>query len=106
MPSTCPRTERLVNNPGYDSYSKVASVFAGDELGKSVADPLKKLSADKALSSELAARKAFVAIESALGKTTPAQKPLAVKALQDFSKKYPNTPTGEKAAGLAKELGN
>jgi hypothetical protein len=89
----------------YDSYSRVASVFAGDELGKSVAEPVKKLAANKTVSSELAARKGFAPIESTLGKATPAQKPLAIKALQDFSKKYSNTPTGDKAAAFAKELG-
>jgi peroxiredoxin len=89
----------------YDNYSKVASVFAGDDLGKSVADPVKKLSADKSVSNELAARKGFATIEANLGKSTPAQKAQAVKALQDFAKKFPNTPTGDKAAALAKELG-
>jgi peroxiredoxin len=90
----------------YDSYSKVASVFAGDELGKSVAEPLKTLTANKTVTSELAARKAFVAIESGLSQTTPMQKPMAIKALQDFARKYPKTPTGDRAAALATELGN
>jgi hypothetical protein len=89
----------------YDNYSKVASVFTGDELGKSVAEPIKKLTMNKAVSNELAARKGFAVIEANLGKSTPAQKPLAVKALQDLSKKYPDTPTGDKAAAFAKELG-
>jgi hypothetical protein len=89
----------------YDGYSKVASVFAGDELGKSVAEPIKKLAMNKEVSNELAARKGFAVLEATLGKSTPAQKLPAVKAFQDLVKKYPNTPTGDKAAAFAKELG-
>src|SRR5262249_17953226 len=90
----------------YDCYAKVSAVFAGDELAKSVAEPMKKLAADKAVGSELAARRAFAPIEAGLGQATPAQKPLAIKALQDFAKRYPGTPTADKAAALAKELSN
>lgn len=89
----------------YDAYARVARVFAGDELGKSVAGPLQKLAANPAVRRELAARKAFASLESALANTAPAQTPLAIKALQDFAKKYPNTPTSNQAADLARELG-
>jgi hypothetical protein len=89
----------------YDLYAKVAAVFASDPLGKSVAEPMKKLAADKSLAAELAARKAFSQYYTTVGKMTPAQKSFAVKFCQDTAKKHSGTPTGEKAAALAKELG-
>lgn len=89
----------------YDLYAKVATVFAGDALGKSVAEPLKKLTGNKAVSAELAARKAYSAIDATLSKTPAAQKAAAVKFCQDIAKKYAGTPTAEKAAALAKEIG-
>lgn len=89
----------------YDLYAKIAAVFATDPLGKSVAEPMKKLGADKSLAAELAARKAFSQFYTTVGKMTAAQKPFAVKFCQDAAKKHAGTPTGEKAAALAKELG-
>lgn len=89
----------------YDLYSKVATVFAGDELGKSVAEPLKKLTATKPVSADLAARKSFAPFAAMTGKATPAQKPAALKFCQDAAKKYSGTPTGDKADSLAAELG-
>jgi len=88
----------------YDLYARIASVFAGDELAKSVADPQKKLSTNKAVSAELAARKAFAPFTAMAGKATPALKPQAAKLCQDVAKKYSGTPTGDKAATLADEL--
>jgi hypothetical protein len=88
----------------YDLYSRVAAVFAGTALGKSVEGPLKKLSANKTVSGDLAARKAFNALKGSLSRLTPAQKQLAVKHCRDITKKYPNTPTGDQAAELLKEL--
>ena len=58
----------------YDLYTDVATAFAGDELGKSVAAPLKKLAKDKAVVAELAARKAFAQYLTAAGKLPPQQK--------------------------------
>jgi len=89
----------------YDLYTKIATVFAGEPLGKSVAEPLKKLTANKAVSAELAARKAYSIIDATLSKTPAAQKAAAVKFCQDIAKKYAGTPTAEKAAALAKEIG-
>ncbi|HKM56399.1 MAG TPA: hypothetical protein VJY33_23540 [Isosphaeraceae bacterium] len=89
----------------YDLYSKVTTTFIGAELAKSVADPLKKLAANKAVSTELAARKAFSVFLAGEGKLTPAQKPLGAKTCQDIAKKYAGTPTGDKASALADELG-
>lgn len=88
----------------YDLFSRVAAVFSGTPLGVSAEGPLKRLSANKTVSSELAARKAFNPLKDSLSKLTPAQKPAAVKRCKDISRKYPNTPTGDQAAELLKEL--
>jgi thiol-disulfide isomerase/thioredoxin len=94
------------DNPvkSYDLYAKITAVFAGDELAKSVADPLKKLGANKTVSAELAARKAFAQFTALTGKATPAFKPQALKLCQDVAKKHAGTPTGDKAGALADEL--
>jgi hypothetical protein len=88
----------------YDLFSRVAAVFAGTALGNSAQVPLKKLSVNKKVSSELAARKAFNALKASLTRLTPARKQLAVKHCRDITRKYPNTPTGDQAAELLKEL--
>ncbi len=88
----------------YDLYSRVASVFAGTDLGKSAAEPLKKLSTQKTVTTELAARKAFGALKANFARLTSAQKSLLVKPCQDIVKKYPNTPTSNQVAELLKEL--
>jgi peroxiredoxin len=88
----------------YDLYTDVATAFTGDELGKSVAAPLKKLAKDKAVVAELAARKAFAQYLSTAGKLPQQQKATAVKMLQDIAKKHPGTPTADRAMDLMKEL--
>jgi hypothetical protein len=89
----------------YDLYGKVALVFAGDELGKSVAEPLKKLAADKAVQQELAARKVMAQTESQILQMPAAQKKQAAQLYLGIAKKFAGTPTGDRAAALAKELG-
>jgi hypothetical protein len=88
----------------YDLYNKIATTFPGDELAKSVAEPLRKLAGNKAVAAELAARKALTQYLGGEGKLAPAQKGLARKVYQDLAKKHSGTPTGEKAAALAEEL--
>ena len=89
----------------YDLDAKVAAVFAGDELGKSVAEPLKKLAADKAVQQELAARKVMTQTETQIAQMPPAQKKQAAQLYLVVAKKFAGTPTGDRAAALAKELG-
>jgi hypothetical protein len=88
----------------YDLYTKIAAVFAGSDLARSVAEPLRKLALTKPVSSELAARKAFAQFTTLASKATPAFKPQAAKICQDVAKKYSGTPTGDKAAALVDEL--
>jgi hypothetical protein len=90
----------------YDLYSHVTATFPGSDLAKSVADPMKKLAANKTVGAELAARKAFSTVPASLARLTPAQKQLGAKMCQDIAKKHAGTPTGEKAAALAKDLGD
>jgi peroxiredoxin len=90
----------------YDLYTRISTLFAGDELAKGAAEPLKKLAANKKVIAELAARKALAGYVTYVGKLTPVQKAAAAKVCQDIVKRYPDTPTGDKAALLAKELGN
>lgn len=95
------------DNPikAYDLYARITTALPGDELAKASAEPMKKLAAKKAVSQELAARKAFTPIESMLAKFTASQKQAIVQNLQKFEKKFAGTPSAEKAQALATELG-
>jgi hypothetical protein len=88
----------------HDLYNRVVAVAAGTDLARSVAEPLKKLSANTTVRNELAARKAFTTVKAYLTRLTPAQKQLVVKPCQQIARKYANTPTGDQAAALVKEI--
>jgi hypothetical protein len=89
----------------FDLYTRVADVFGKDELGKSVADPLKKLKTAKAVTDELAARQMYDQLSVAMSKVNTTQKGQVAEFCASIAKKYPETPTGKRASGLATELG-
>jgi hypothetical protein len=90
----------------YDLYAKAATVFnKTEEPGTAAAAGVKALGEDKAVKAELAARKAFARVNVAMSKATPQQKGEVAKFCHDVVKKYPGTPTAEKAKALAQELG-
>ena len=89
----------------YDLYARVAAAFVGDDLGRSADAAMKKLAGVQAVKDELAARKAYQQFLTALGRATPAQRQQAGALCQSIAKKFPGTPSAEKAAALAKELG-
>jgi peroxiredoxin len=94
------------SNPvlAHDLYARIATVFAGDDLAKSVDAPLKKLKTVPAVKDELAARKQWGELAGALSNATPAQKGQVIQFCQTLAKKYASTPTGAKARALAEEL--
>jgi hypothetical protein len=90
----------------YDLYAKAAAAFnKTEEPGTAAAAGVKELGEDKAVKSELAARKAFARVNGALTRATAQQKGDVAKFCHDVAKKYPGTPTAEKAKSLAAELG-
>jgi len=88
----------------FDLYTKIQSVFVTDELGKSVAEPLRKLRTNKAVIAELGARRVWAQMAAQLPMLTPERKPMFAAAVADIAKKFPGTPTAEKATALAAEL--
>ncbi len=88
----------------YDLYTRISTVLAGDALAKDAAEAKKKLATNKVIVAELAARKAFDPIMTTLVRTPPEQKKLLAQQIQTFLKKHKDTPTGEKAEALLKEL--
>lgn len=88
----------------YDLYQKVVTSFPGDELAKTSTAASGKLAKDKAVAAELAARKLYVPTEAGLVRMAPQQKKQAAAPFEAIAKKFGTTPTGEKAAALAKEL--
>jgi hypothetical protein len=90
----------------YDLYAKAAAAFnKTEEPGTAAAAGVKELGEDKAVKSELAARKAFARVNGALTRATAQQKGEVAKFCHDIVKKHPGTPTAETAKSLAAELG-
>ena len=88
----------------YDLYLKVSTLFAGDDLGKSVTDSLKALKTNKAVVDELAARQQYAQLFRAVPNAQPQQRDQVAQFCMGISTKYPGTPTGEKAKALAEAI--
>jgi hypothetical protein len=88
----------------YDLYQKIAASLPGDALAKTASAAAGKLAREKAVAAELAARKVYNLTEAGLARMVPQQKKQAATSFEAIAKKYGTTPTGEKAAALAKEL--
>ena len=88
----------------YDLYSRITANFPGEPIAKDVAAAKQKLALNKTVLAEATARKAYAQLGTAIAGATPAQKAEVAKQLQAFAKKYPGTPSGEKASAAAKEL--
>jgi thiol-disulfide isomerase/thioredoxin len=88
----------------FDLYSKVAGAFAGDELGKQADEALKSLRKNKAVTDELAARAMYNGLSSAFPRAQMNMKPAFIAQARAIANKYPETPTGKKAAAFADEL--
>jgi peroxiredoxin len=89
----------------YDLYQKIAAALPADELGKSSAAAAKKLATDKSIAPELAARKSFAALTQTMGQVTAGGQSIILTECKNIMKKYPGTPTADKADDLYKELG-
>ena len=89
----------------YDLYARAAAAFRGEEPGTTAAAAMKALGDDKAVKSELAARKAFAKVNAAMSRATAQQKGEVAKVCHEIVKKHKGTPTADKAAALAAELG-
>lgn len=89
----------------YDLYTRVKACFAEEEIGKSADTALKKLKTSKPLNDELAARKQFLRVNQAIASARPDQKREIAAFCQTIVKQYPDTPTAERARGLAAKLG-
>jgi hypothetical protein len=89
----------------YDLYMKVSTIFAGDKLAKSVADPLKKLKAQKPVADELAARTMFEQLNNMLPRATSMQREDAEGYCKQIVAKYPDAPTAKKADALVTTIG-
>lgn len=89
----------------YDLYARVAACFPNEEMGKTAKEAAAKLKKNKEVADELAARKMFNELYRVLTKATPTQRPAVAKFCHSIVKKYGDTPTGQRAAALAEELG-
>jgi len=92
----------VVDQPveAFDLYSKVANLFAGDDLAKSVADPLKTLRTNKAVTDELAARDQYSQLYRAVPRASLQQREQVAGFCAIIQTQYAGTPTAEKAKAL------
>lgn len=96
----------LEANPveAHELYSRIATVFAGNDLGKSASADVKKLAAKKQVKEELAARTAYAQLLASITRMTPAQKKQTLALCQGFVKKYPEAATSRKIEDFIKDL--
>ena len=85
----------------FDLYAKVANVFAGDDLAKAVADPMKALRSNKAVVDEMAARQQYAQLYSAVPRARFQQREQVAKFCEQIADKYPGSPTATKAQALS-----
>lgn len=89
----------------YDLYGRVvAALPKEDELAKQADEAMKKLKATDAVKAELDARKMYEKMLNAMSVASPKQRAEVARFAEGIEKKYPDTPTGKKAAELSKEL--
>lgn len=88
----------------YDLCNRIAFLYPGSELGKSVQDPLRRLAAEPSVRAELNARVAFQKPAQTMSLAMTQKTPLAT-AFAEVAKKHPDTPTGSKAKAIAEALG-
>lgn len=88
----------------HDVYTKVSAAFVNDDLGKEAAEALKTLKTNKAVVDEMAARRMFDQFNAAAARAQLKQKPAFVAQARMIAQKYPETPTGKRAAEFADEL--
>jgi peroxiredoxin len=88
----------------FDLYTKVSTVFTGDEFARSVVVPLRKLKTAKPVTDELAARMEYEQLYSALPRAKGSQRADAKAYCKGIVTQYPDTPTGKKADALATTL--
>lgn len=90
----------------YDLYAKVAGALPRtDELSKKAAAALKQLKSNEEVKAELDARKQYARMLTAMGNAQPTQRAEVARFAAGIARKYPDSPTGKKAAELAEELG-
>lgn len=88
----------------YELYSRITANFPGEAISKEVGAAKQKLSLNKIVLAEATARKAYAQLGTVAAGAVPAQKAELAKQLNAFAKKYPGTPSAEKASAAAKEL--
>jgi hypothetical protein len=88
----------------YDLYTKVTSVFTGEDLAKRAAAPLKKLATSAAVKNELAARQMYEQLCAGASRATQRQRDQVASFAASIANRYPGTPTAEKAKEVAREL--
>ena len=88
----------------FDLYTKISTIFAGEDIARATVEPIKQLKTTKPIQEELAARVMFQKLYTVIPKARKEQKFDIAAYCDSIVKKYPGTPTGQKAKVLWGEL--
>jgi len=88
----------------FDLYVRIANVFANDDLGKSVAEPLHKLRTSKAVTDELAARQMYAQLCRGMAEVKSKNVQEVTAFVQQIVRMYPGTPSAVKAKQFLNDL--
>ena len=88
----------------YELYARISTLFKGDEMAKAADEQLKKLKADKTVKTEMEAQRAYGQLLNGISRASSEQLGDIKAFAENIVKKYPNTPTADRAAALAKNI--
>jgi len=86
-------------------YLEVAELFPREAFGQEARAAAAQLKRSEPIKDEIAASRMYAKMYSAIERIEPAQVPELAAYAQRIAEKYPDTPTGRKAAALAEDLG-
>lgn len=86
-------------------YLDVAELFPREAFGQEARAAAEQLKRTEPIKDEIAASRMYAKMYSAIERIEPAQVPQLVAYARQIAEKYPDTPTGRKAAALAEDLG-
>eukprot|EP00752_Nemacystus_decipiens_P016625 g14865.t1 len=87
-------------------YTKASDLFPREPFAKDVRKKIADLRSNPLFKDESAARKMYAKMVAAIDKMKPKQAPELVAYAKQIAEKYPDTPTGQRCAKIADNLGS
>jgi peroxiredoxin len=100
--------DQLVDTDPFEArslYTKASDLFPRESFAKDVRKKLTLLKSNQTIKDESSARKMYVKVLKAIDKMKPEQTPELIAYLKKIFEDYPDTPTGNRCAKMAANLG-